>query len=93
MLADVGRFSGRKCLLTVHLKQQPECLVAKATIDEVSQASPAEAAGLRVGDQVCRFGPVSIQDCPSIHAKGDMDPTRAMKNIIRVSNPGNVGHW
>ncbi len=48
------------------MKQQPECLVAKATIDEVSQASPAEAAGLRVGDQVCRFGPVSIQDCPSI---------------------------
>lgn len=92
MLADVGRFSGRKCHLTVHVKQQ-QCLVAKATIDEVSQASPAEAAGLRVGDQVCRFGPVSIQDCPSIHAKGDMDPTRTMKKSIRVSNPGHVGHW
>eukprot|EP00438_Fugacium_kawagutii_P021987 Skav217015 [mRNA] locus=scaffold1803:241329:244217:- [translate_table: standard] len=36
----------------------------EATIDEVSQASPAEAAGLRVGDQICRFGSVSIQDLP-----------------------------
>ena len=35
---------------------------AKATIDEVSEASPAAAAGLRVGDQVCRFGAVSMQD-------------------------------
>eukprot|EP00434_Breviolum_minutum_P016521 symbB.v1.2.014562.t1/scaffold1068.1/size140200/3 len=39
-----------------------------ATIDEVSQASPAEAAGLRVGDQVCRFGPVSIQDTGDLNA-------------------------
>ena len=35
---------------------------AQATIDEVSDGSPAQTAGLRIGDQICRFGPVSLQD-------------------------------
>eukprot|EP00931_Biecheleriopsis_adriatica_P116497 TRINITY_DN92135_c0_g1_i1.p1 TRINITY_DN92135_c0_g1~~TRINITY_DN92135_c0_g1_i1.p1 ORF type:complete len:220 (-),score=52.91 TRINITY_DN92135_c0_g1_i1:26-685(-) len=33
-----------------------------ALIDEVSDGSPAQAAGLRVGDEICRFGPVNLQD-------------------------------
>ncbi|CAK9077371.1 26S proteasome non-ATPase regulatory subunit 9 (26S proteasome regulatory subunit p27) [Durusdinium trenchii] len=54
-----------------------------ATIDEVSMASPAETAGLRVGDQICRFGPVSIQDT------GDLN---ACFNAIRELVPKNVGN-
>ncbi|CAL1162481.1 unnamed protein product [Cladocopium goreaui] len=53
-----------------------------ATIDEVSEASPAAAAGLRVGDQVCRFGAVSMQDT------GDLN---ACFNAIRELVPQSVG--
>ncbi|CAE7563083.1 PSMD9 [Symbiodinium natans] len=39
-----------------------------AEIDEVSAGSPAEAAGLRVGDLVCRFGTVNLQDTGDLNA-------------------------
>ena len=35
---------------------------AFAVIDEVSAASPAEAAGLHVGDEICKFGAVCLQE-------------------------------
>ncbi|CAJ1406959.1 unnamed protein product [Effrenium voratum] len=53
-----------------------------ATIDEVSDGSPAQTAGLRIGDQICRFGPVSLQDT------GDLS---ACFNAIRELVPRSVG--
>lgn len=42
---------------------------AFALIDEVSGGSPAEAAGLRVGDEVCKFGAVCLQE-PRLEGHG-----------------------
>eukprot|EP00930_Biecheleria_cincta_P051297 TRINITY_DN36453_c0_g1_i1.p1 TRINITY_DN36453_c0_g1~~TRINITY_DN36453_c0_g1_i1.p1 ORF type:complete len:245 (-),score=43.07 TRINITY_DN36453_c0_g1_i1:79-738(-) len=39
-----------------------------ALIDEVTDGSPAHTAGLHVGDLVCQFGPVSLQDTGDLNA-------------------------
>ncbi|CAE7600601.1 PSMD9 [Symbiodinium pilosum] len=39
-----------------------------AEIDEVSEGSPAQAAGLQVGDLICRFGQVNLQDTGDLNA-------------------------
>ncbi|XP_009861810.2 26S proteasome non-ATPase regulatory subunit 9-like [Ciona intestinalis] len=50
----------------------PEVMVGFATLDLVSRDSPAEEAGLKVGDVIIEFGSVTSRNFQSIREIGDV---------------------